>query len=487
MTLPAITSYTPERLDMRIELLLWGAMAIYGVVMFALSPRASTVPEFFGARREGGREVSTGMLIGSVVISWLFAKSITNAANLGAEYGAVGAVAYSAWYVTIPIVGVAIYNLRDAFDAPSLSAFVSGKYGRLASLGFLVAVLIRLFNEVWSNTAVVAAYFGAAGTWGYYAAAGAFAVVTLGYSLRGGLRSSVLTDAFQCGMAVFLLVFSLALVVPETGTVAMVESGSWTLRGGVDLLLVGLVQSLSYGFHDPVLTDRGFITEPKRMLEGYLVAGVVAAAFIVLFGGLGVHAHVVGLEVGQDAPLRVAEAFGVSVLAGMSVMMMLSAGSTLDSTLSSFSRAAVGDLGGVVSDGERHERVPVASVSRWVQRRDPVRVGRAVMVVTVVVGTLPLISGAEILQATTISGTMVLGLAPVFLLAFVRPAGPWAFHLAFWPGVVLGVAHTAGWRPEWLSVGAGDYASLLGINLAGTAVVFAGFAVGTALDAAGDS
>lgn len=236
------------------------------------------------------------------------------------------------------------------------------------------------------------------------------------------------------------------------------------------------------GFHDPVLTDRGFITEPKKMLRGYLGAGAIAAAFIVLFGLIGVHAHVTGLSVGEDAPLRVAKAFGVSVLAGMNVMMMLSAGSTLDSTLSSFSKAVVQDLGGAATRPSARRTVPLEAFSRWVQRRDSVRLGRWVMVVTIVIGSLPLYAGTEILKATTLSGTMVLGLAPVFMLWFIDRAGPLAFHLAFWPGVVVGVVHAAGLTPAWLAVGSGDYAELLGTNLAGCLIVFAGFGVGTLLD-----
>lgn len=466
---------------MSIRVLLWVAMAVYGVVMFALSPRADTFGQFFAAEDDQGEDVSAGMLVGSVVISWLFAKSITNAANLGADYGLVGPVAYAGWYLTIPVVGVVVYRLRVSRGVESLSQFVASKYGRLASLGFVVAILIRLFNEVWSNTAVVGAYFGESGTTGYYAAALAFVVVTLGYSLRGGLRSSILTDAFQCGMAVFLLIFALGLVAPETGMEAMAASGEWTLAGGLDLLLVGLLQSLSYGFHDPVLTDRGFISSPRSMLKGYLLAGLLAAGFIVVFGLVGVHAHVTGLEVHQDAPLEVAGAFGVAALAGMSVMMMLSAGSTLDSTLNSFSKAVVQDVGGV-DRNEQRDAVPSVWLARKMRRLDPLVLGRAVMVATVVFGSLPLFGGAEILQATTISGTMVVGLAPVFLLYFVRSAGSWAFHLAFWPGVGLGIAFTAGWLPGWLALGTGDNAALLGVNILATSLVFGLFGLGAVID-----
>ncbi|MFU8803212.1 MAG: sodium:solute symporter family transporter, partial [Bradymonadaceae bacterium] len=460
---------------------LWAVMLVYGLVMFALSPRSKTLGEFYAAQDKGGKEVGLGLLIGSVAITWLFAKSITNAANLGASYGIVGAVAYAGWYLSIPVAGVVIFDIRRRTGAGSLGEFVTSKYGRLASLGFLIAILIRLFNEIWSNTAVVAAYFGAAGSTGYYAAAFAFALLTLAYSWRGGLRSSVLTDALQAGLAVFLLVVALALVVPRAGPVELVTSGEWVMKAGVDLLLVGLLQSLSYPFHDPVLTDRGFIARPKKMLVGYLIAGVVAALFIVLFGLIGVHAHLLGIDVGEDAPLRVAQVFGVAVLAGMSVMMMMSAGSTLDSTLSSFARTVTQDLGGVYPDG-RKVSVPLPGLARWIAARDPLRLGRAVMAGTVVIGSLPLLMGAAILSATTISGTMVLGLAPIFLLHRLRHARAFAFHFAFWPGVAAGVAMAAGWSPAWAAVGQGKYAVLLGVNLVVTAIVFAGFGLGMLID-----
>lgn len=463
---------------------LWLVMALYGVIMLVISPKVATAGEFFKGHDKHGREVSTGLLVGSIVITWLFAKSITNAANLGASFGIVGAVAYAGWYLSIPVAGMVIYDIRRRTKFASLAELVTTKYGRLASLGFILAILIRLFNEVWSNTAVVAAYFGVTGSTGYYAAAIVFAFVTLAYSWRGGVRSSIVTDAIQCGMAVFLLVLALALIVPSSGPMKLATSGNWALKTGVDILLVGLLQSLSYPFHDPVLTDRGFLSEPRKMLRGYLIAGLMAAGFIILFGLIGVHAHLNGIDVGQDAPLRVAQGFGVAVLGGMSVMMMVSAGSTLDSTLSSFSRTVVQDLGGVHADGV-NRAVPSPSLARKIAKYDPIWLGRVVMVVTVTLGSLPLWAGSKILSATTISGMMVLGFAPIFLLHRVKKAGAWAFHLAFWPGIVAGAAFAAGWSPQWAAIGEGSYAILLGLNLLITAIVFAGFGIGTLLDSLG--
>ncbi len=56
---------------------------------------------------------------------------------------------------------------------------------------------MRLYNEVWSNTAVVGAYYGKAGEWSFIGAALLFTAATLCYSIKGGLRSSIFTDAVQ--------------------------------------------------------------------------------------------------------------------------------------------------------------------------------------------------------------------------------------------------------------------------------------------------
>jgi len=460
--------------------LLWAAMALYGLVMFLASPRTQDFGGFFIGRNAAGSEVGTGMLVGSVVISWLFAKSITNAANLGASFGLVGGVAYAGWYLSIPIAGIIIYFLRTRLGATSLAEFITHKYGIAATLGFTLVVMVRLFNEIWSNTAVVGAYFGEAGSTAYYAAGLSFAGLTLAYSLRGGMRSSILTDAIQFGFGVLLLAFILALIVPEYGPAKFVESGDWTLIGGVDLLLVAVVQSLSYAFHDPVLTDRAFINKPAKMLKGYLIAGAVAGLFIILFSWVGIYGNLAGIDVGQDAPLKVAQAFGLAASAVMSVLMMISAGSTIDSTLSSFSKVAVIDLGGLSEDGQTHTLLE--RFSSWTRKTGPLKVGRWTMVITVILGSLPLFAGTSILKATTISGTMVIGLAPVFLFHMWKSAGRLAFHLSFWPGVALGVWFAFGTIPEAFHIGGGKYAGLLGINVFGTLLVFALYIFGALIE-----
>jgi len=101
--------------------------------------------------------------------------------------------------------------------------------------------------------------------------------------------------------------------------------------------------------------------------------------------------------------------------------------------------------------------------------------GMWAMVAIAVLGNVPMIAGTDILKATTVSGTMVMGLAPVFLLAPLVRHSPWSFHLAFWPGILLGVLLAASAIPQSWAIGTGKYALLLGTNLYGLAICCAGF------------
>ena len=450
----------------------WVLLVGYGLALYLVSPTTRTDDEagFFDGARADGRHVGVAALTASVLITWVFAKSITNAANLGAAFGLVGGVAYATYWLGIPFAGWVLASIRRATGARTLVGFLVGRFGRAAGGAFLLAILIRLYNEVWSNTLVVGIYFGEKGTASFYLAVAVFTGATLAYALKGGMRSSILTDAVQAGLAVFLVAIVLFAVMPRTGVSAVATSGSWTLVGGVDLLVVALLQVVSYPFHDPVLTDRAFIAPVPTVRRAFGWAGGLGAVVIVICSLIGIYAFLEQLPVMEDAPRIVGQAFGAGTLIAVNVLMMASAGSTIDSTLSSVARLTVSDVPDVSS---RFARM-IASARR-------IRIGRIAMVVGVVLGSLPLLSDATILQATTISGTMVLGLAPIVCLFWLGPAPPVSFHLAFWSGIAVGVSLVAGWWPTSLEIGAGAYADLLGANVYGLGLATVAYVVPWAL------
>lgn len=439
----------------------WGFLLAYGVVMYVFSPRSRTAESFYRGADERGNPVGQWSLTASIFISWIFAKSVTNAANLGASYGVVGGLAYASYWLSIPVAGYVIYLIRTQTGARSLQEFLVSRFGRMAALVFAAAVLIRLYNEVWSNTAVVGGYFGRPGDWSYYTAAMVFTGFTLAYSLKGGLRSSIFTDVIQAVVFAFFLGAVLFLVLPANDAETLLSQGDFRLDAGFDLLLVALLQLFSYPFHDPVLTDRGFVNREKTMLKSFVVAGLLGFVAVFIFSLVGVHARLNGIEVMGNAPAAVGRSLGLAALFIMSVVMMTSAGSTLDSTFTSLARSLAVDLPQLV----RRAREQLPSL----------RLGAVVMVVFALLGNLPMFAGTDILRATTISGTMVMGLAPVFLFYNLTRWSPWSFHLSFGAGLVLGILLAAGLIPASWAIGEGRYGLLLGVNAWGFLICSAGF------------
>lgn len=447
-------------------LFFWGFLALFGLVMYAVVPSSKDEAGFFRGHDDKGRPASEWALMMSIFISWIFAKSVTNAANLGAAYGVVGSLAYATYWLSIPVAGLAIYRLRTREGATGLVSFLIARYGRGAALAFSAAILVRLFNEVWSNTAVVGGYYGPSGSGEFIASALLFTAAVLFYSLKGGLRSSIFSDVIQAVVFILFVGVVLAYVLPARPMAQLLTEGRFAMDAGVDLLLVALLQVLSYPFHDPVLTDRGFITREKTMLRAFIVAGALGFAAIFAFGLVGVHARLEGMPAAGNVPAEVARGLGFAGFFAMVVVMVTSAGSTLDSTFTSLSKLVARDLPLLAG------RLPSPRA---------MTVGALTMVSFALLGNLPMVAGTDILKATTISGTMVIGLAPVFLFSRWVTYSPLSFHLAFWTGIALGVLQALDRIPAGWAIGTGKYAILLGTNLYGLALCTAVFFVPLAL------
>ncbi|MBF4983960.1 sodium:solute symporter [Nonlabens mediterrranea] len=426
----------------------WLLIIASSVIFFILAPYAKDVETFFKAQHRG-KKPSMVMLTGSLIISWIFAKSITNAANLGLAFGLVGGVAYAGYYLSFAVAGIVIYQLRVQGGFESIHHFLSSKFGKSAVNIFSILISFRLFNEVWSNTMVIGTYFGDIGTTAYYAAIIVFTLLTLAYTLKGGLSSSIFTDAIQMVLFSILLVIILGVIFTEPNVQVgeMFTSGTWSMDLGLNLFFAAILQSFSYPFHDPVLTDRGFISSPRITRKSFLWAALLGGICIVLFSLVGVYAQQAGLE-GQAA-VEVAKKLGVVLLLIINFIMITSAASTLDSTFSSFSKMLTIDL----------------------NLGKTVSFGRIMMVFVAVLGTIPVFLDAEILSATTISGTMVIGLTPVFLL-WKMDAPKISYFLSVIAGLVFGVLLIFEIFPEQLIHTSGKYSLLLWINFYGIIISF---------------
>lgn len=374
------------------------AVGFVAVLSILLSPKAKSDGAFFKGLSPTGEQPGLLLLIFSQVTTWIFARSLLNAAILGFYYGMWGTIAYAAYYLSFLTGAKIIDSVRFQHGFSSIQAFLDDRFGACGTRCYNFVVGIRLVSEIFANILVIGILFGVAGSSSYMFAVIAFSVVTLVYSMLGGLHASLRTDLMQ--MILFLIVL-VAL------TILVIGSGNATLDNllfepfeisdpGPVLLLVALLQVWSYPMHDPVMMDRGFLADRNTTRKSFLHAAWISVICITLFGFFGVIAGAQA-QSGEAMNTVLLRILGEAPMLLFNVMLVISAMSTLDSTLSSSSKLVAVDM-------------------KWVAPN--VRNGRMTMACFMLVGLLCVFLGnKDLFSAVAVSGTASMYLAPVIFFS----------------------------------------------------------------------
>ena len=157
--------------------------------------------------------------------------------------------------------------------------------------------------------------------------------------MLGGLHASLRTDLFQ--MVLFLILLGgLTILVLTTGqlTSATLMFKSFVITDpGPVLILVALLQTWSYPMHDPVMMDRGFLADRETTRKSFYHAAWISFISIVLFGCFGIIAGASAIS-GEAMNAALLRLLGEMPMLMFNIILVISAMSTLDSTLSSSSK-----------------------------------------------------------------------------------------------------------------------------------------------------
>lgn len=445
--------------------LLSAGLLLLAVISVVVAPRVTATDGFFRGAGPAGEAPGVWTLTLSQVTTWIFARSLLNAAILGFAFGIAGVLAYAAYYGSFLTGWLIVDRLRFRHGVGNMQSFLVARYGRLGNACFNFLLAMRLLTEVFANLLVVGIVFGVAGssayTWSILAVAG----VTLFYSMNGGLRASLRTDVLQMGiLAVLLAVLFVMMVVHPAfdGGAALASSPDFTSAGWV-LLLVALLQVLSYPMHDPVMMDRGFIADRATTRRSFLHAFWISVLCILAFGALGVFA---GLNrIGDETVLvTLARLMGDTAMLVLAAALVVSAASTMDSTFSSASKLAVVDMG--LGGGRTGA-------------------GRVAMVLFALGGlALVFLGSDDLFAAVAVSGTASLFLTPVIVYSVLldRSVKPWAFQLTFVAAITGAIVYFLenSKRITWIGDLSGvehSYSKLLVVTVAILLVGFVSFAL----------
>ncbi len=442
-------------------------IVLFAAVILAsllVAPRRATVEGFFGGANAAGRAPGLWVLVLSQVTTWIFARSLMNAAILGYFYGIAGTLAYAAYYGSFLTGGFIVGHLRRG-GARSVQDWLSGQFGRSGTAAYNLVIALRLLSEVFANLLVVALIFEAVWPGSGTLAVLIVAALGFGYSAWGGLSAALRTDVVQ--MLVFLVVFGLALgallLSPgfELGAVLSAPGVSGPYNGWV-LLAVALLQVFSYPAHDPVMMDRGFLADEATTRASFLHAFWISTLCIIGFGFFGIQASLTGAAYEGELIGTWGLMFPGWIFVALMLSLLVSALSTLDSALASAARLMV---------------------EEWRIAPRSLMGGRLVMAGFMILGALLTLWGnATLFDAVAVSGTASMFLTPVLLVGLVagRRIAVWSYLAAFAAAMLGATVYFArGWEPVAAILPEGHkYEQLLAICvlvlIAGFAAVLAG-------------
>lgn len=402
----------------------------FGLVILAslmVAPKHATVEGFFKGRNESSAP-QLWTLVLSQVTTWIFARSLMNAAILGYFYGFIGTLAYAAYYVSFLTGGFVVARLRRE-GAGSVQDWLSAQFGNVGTVTYNFVIALRLLSEVFANLLVIGLIFGA--ILPDFAQASTLSIIVvavlgLAYSAWGGLSAALRTDVLQ--MLVFLAVFGAALgtlilqtefsisaVVTSTGT-----SGSYN---GWILLAVAALQVFSYPIHDPVMMDRGFIADEATTRASFIHAFWISTLCILGFGIFGIQAALIGTSYEGQLLGTWAEMFPSGIFVALMLSLLISALSTLDSALSSAARLTVEEL----------KLLPRSLTG-----------GRIAMVGFMTMGAaLTLWGNSSLFDAVAVSGTASMFLTPLLIAGLLmrRPVEIWAYLVSYGAAIIGAMAY----------------------------------------------
>ncbi len=189
-----------------------------------LAPRVKSEKSFFHGFTSAGASPGLLTLIFSQVTTWIFARSLMNAAILGFYYGIWGTLAYAAYYLSFITGASIIDSLRFRHGYKNIQSFLFDRFGSIGTGCYNFVIGLRLVSEVFANLLVIGILFGAAGSDLYTLSILGFAAITLIYSMTGGLHASLRTDVMQ--MIIFIIVLVALLVIVIGG-----DTFSWDILG----------------------------------------------------------------------------------------------------------------------------------------------------------------------------------------------------------------------------------------------------------------
>ncbi|THW12977.1 sodium symporter family protein [Aureobasidium pullulans] len=278
-----------------------GLGALFALAMIAVTAimkkrgNVENAEEFTVAKRSLG----TGLTAAGVTSSWTWSTTLLSSVTVAYEYGIAGSFFYAACNSTQIMIfsNLAIESKRKAPNARTFLEIIRVRYGTIAHLSFMFFSLASNILVVSSILIGGAAAINSLTGMSVYASLWLLPMSVTAYTLRGGLRATILTDYVHTAI-ILIIIFVFWFKVYATGDQigspakmwdllheaaarndysAPTKDGSYlTVRslGALKFAILSILEYTGVVFLDNSFHQKGIAADPASAVPGYVLGGL---------------------------------------------------------------------------------------------------------------------------------------------------------------------------------------------------------------------
>lgn len=286
------------------------------------------------------------MLNSSLAIAshWFWAIAIFVGPAVAYNWGVVGLLTFAIPNgISCLIVGILAHRIRDKYpNGFSLTSYIKENFGaRVSALYQLEFVLISLaalllsftaINKLWEFTGLVTVIEPV------YASL-VIGLITLAFTLRGGIRTSVFTGSVQTVLWVGFITTMLFLIpgipmeaIAGKNALTTLANEKFLTTFAVAFVISILVGASSHG----MMWQKAFSMPKENILPSFSIAGLIFTFMVVGLGILSITAFGTGLPVKSADTAQMAAILSVAGVAGLvafATILVGQASTVIDSSL----------------------------------------------------------------------------------------------------------------------------------------------------------
>jgi urea-proton symporter len=293
--------------------------------------------------------LSTAMAINS---HWFWAIAIFISPAVAYNWGIIGLL----WFLipnafSLIIVGILTHRFRKSHpDVFSFTDYVKGQYGNWISTLLYIMYTCIAFAGILLGFTAIFKFFNFSDV--KYIVEPIylvlfFGIITLLFSMKGGIRTSIFTGAVQTVLWIlFLSAVFFQIAMSDISLFTLGKNNLETvfnvpfLSGfAISFLIAILVGATSHG----MMWQKSFSIPSENIISSYVIASIIFGLMVFMMGSLGLFAHASGLTVKTADTSQMSSILALTGSAGLIVFGTLLIGQTctvIDSCLNYFSSVA---------------------------------------------------------------------------------------------------------------------------------------------------